>query len=154
MDFFIKRAGVSLFIAFSLITAGQIPIEAAGEVTRASFPFHITFPDVSPCTGEDVIIDIEGTARMQATEDGSGGLHGSFHLNATLTETLIASGESFEGMTMHHQEFNLDQGEGTFVVRGHITKPGFGNNISVRVLVHISPNGMVISTEPPEEDCH
>lgn len=140
---------VGVLFCLLLVLAAVVPVYAKATVTEFTDPFSIEFPDINPCTGEPVTINITGEAKTRIVEDGSGKVHGTFKLRADLTETNDGTGEVFQGSVNWNESFG--PGRDTFVITGKVLHPGPRSNVIIHSVFHLSPNGMSFDSGEADE---
>ena len=130
------------------------PAFAGADVTRDEFPYYLEFVNEDPCTGNDSKITIAGTATVNEVSKESGIIHTTFKLRGTLTAEDSITGQISSGSVVwNFSEAGGFDGPFTYVYHGHITSPGPGNNVLLVVIVHISPNGVVVVNDALEHVC-
>ena len=138
----VKLVGTLTCLLLLLGTA--VPAFAEATVTKVTAPFAIEFPDISPCTGEPVTINITGQSETFVVNNGSGETRGTFKVRAVMTETNQNTGEVAAGTINWNESFGPDRS--TFIISGRIVHPGPNNNIIVHLVSHVSPNGVIIDS--------
>jgi hypothetical protein len=144
-----KSRNIGVLFCLVFVLAAVVPVYAKATVTTFSDPFSVEFPDINPCTGEPVTINITGDAKTHIVEDGSGKVNGTFKLRAVLTETIDGTGEVFQGSVNWNESFGPDRD--TFIMTGTVIHPGPKNNVIIHSVFHLSPNGMSFETSETEK---
>jgi hypothetical protein len=93
-----RLAVITSLIVLASVLFSTAPADAAGMQFE---PFHDVLERVNPCSGEDIVVVVDGTERFRVHEGPSGRYHFQAHFSVSVTTSDGFAGTARQTLTAH-----------------------------------------------------
>jgi hypothetical protein len=143
-----RLAITTTLIVLASVLFSTSPADAAGMQVE---PFHAVLDRVNPCSGEDIVVVVDGTERFRVQEGPSGRHHFQAHFSVSVTTSDGFAGTARQTLSAH-------DGGGRFVLHStalwHV-RDDAGRTIQFqeRVIHNLTSQGARVSIEHQSARC-
>jgi hypothetical protein len=93
----------AVLVALLTLALSLVPTAGAEATGKELEPFHRVFERVNPCTGQDIVLVVDGWARVREDVTPSGRWHVQVHVHVDWTASDGFAGQAHQTLTLHER---------------------------------------------------